>query len=66
MISSKAYFQISGCLFAIVGFFHLYRALMNLTLTLGTFEFPVWLSYVAGLFLWYLSYNAFKLSGKKR
>ena len=66
MISSKLFFQVTSLLFALVGFLHIVRVLTGFSLVYAGVYVPVWLSFIAGLFLWCLSYSAYKLSKKKR
>lgn len=65
-MGKKTYFQVTGCIFAVVGFFHLVRVFGGYNLIYNDWQIPVWMSFVAGVILWYLSYTAFKMGGKKR
>jgi len=58
----KNYFFISGVLFGLVALLHLWRAFNSLPLVVGTWELPVWLSWVAFIIVGFLSYWGFKLS----
>ena len=62
----KTYLNCSGILFCVVGILHGYRALTGADLIYAGYYVPRWLSAVAALVLWYLSYHAFKLAGKKK
>jgi sterol desaturase/sphingolipid hydroxylase (fatty acid hydroxylase superfamily) len=60
----KNYIIASSVIFGIVSLLHLWRAVSNLPLNVGVWELPVWLSYLAFIFIGFLSYWGFKL-GKK-
>lgn len=63
MLSSKMFYKISGVVFAVVGLLHLLRVVLGWNLVYAGWDFPAWLSLVAAVFLAYLSFSAFKLSG---
>ena len=65
MVSSKTFFKTSSFIFCVVGFLHLSRIFTGYGLSYAGFEVPVWLSFIAGIFLWWLSYNAYKLGKRK-
>jgi len=58
---TKSYIITTKVVFVIVALLHLLRAINNLPLIIGTWEFPVWLSWVAFIFAGALSVWAFKL-----
>ncbi len=63
MLSSKMFYKIAGVVFAIVGVLHLLRVILGWNLVYAGWDFPAWLSLVAAVVLFYLSFNAFKLAG---
>ena len=62
----KTYLRVSGTLFCLVGILHGSRVVTGADLVYAGYAVPAWLSGVGALFLWYLSYHAFKLAGKKK
>ena len=60
----KTFFLFVGIIFTIVGILHLLRAVFSWSLQVGTFNIPLWTSWVAVVILAYLSYTAFKFSKK--
>jgi len=46
---SRQYIAVSGAIFGIVALLQAVRALIHLPLHLGTFEVPVWASWIAAL-----------------
>lgn len=65
MLSAKSYLKATSFIFCIVGFAHLIRLLLGLNLVVAGWNVPLWISIIGFLVPWYLSYNAYILSGKK-
>jgi hypothetical protein len=57
------FYKVAGVVFAIVGVLHLLRVLLSWNLVYAGWDVPAWLSLVAAVVLFYLSFNALKLSG---
>jgi hypothetical protein len=57
------FYKVAGVVFAIVGVLHLLRVVMGWNFVYASWNFPAWLSLVAAVVLFYLSFNALKLSG---
>ena len=59
-MKQNTYNKVSGLVFAIVAVAHAVRAFNNWNLTVNGMVLPVWVSWVAVLFLFFLSYQALK------
>jgi hypothetical protein len=59
-MKQTTYNKFSGLVFAVVAVAHAVRAYNNWTITVGTFELPVWVSWVAVALLAYLAYQSLK------
>jgi len=57
---SSAYQKVSGSVFALVAIVHAVRAMQQIPVTVGTAEFPVWLSWAAVVVAGSLSAWAFR------
>jgi hypothetical protein len=57
---------IVGIVFLVVMLLHLARLVFNLNLALGSFDVPVWLSWVGVFITGYLSYSSFHFAAKKK
>jgi len=60
-INKKQLWLVNTSVFGTAALLHLWRALMHLPLSIGSFALPVWASFVAFLvagYLSYLNYNA--------
>lgn len=66
MLSAKTFFQLTSVIFCVVGLLHIIRIFTGYVLIYDTWSVPAWLSFVAGLFLWYLSYVAYQFSKKRK
>ena len=62
-MSAKMFYKLIGIIFAVVAVGHVLRLINGLSITVGTWSVPMWLSVVAAVVLGYLSYTAFKLGG---
>jgi len=65
-LSSKNYLQLTGVIFAVVAFVHVYRIFTGTPVTLGDWDAPVWVSILGAVFAGYLAWNAFSMGKKKR
>ena len=65
MLSRKTYNQVSGVIFFIVGLMHLLRLVNGWQINIAEWEIPMWASVLGLIAAWFLSYCAYKLSGKK-
>lgn len=63
-MSPKLFLGISGTLFAVIAMAQLIRALSGLQVLAGTFEVPLWASWVAAAVAGYLAVSAFILLRK--
>ncbi|HEX9503981.1 MAG TPA: hypothetical protein VF974_06755 [Patescibacteria group bacterium] len=57
----RDYMSVSMFIFLVIGLAHLWRALNQIPVNLGSFAVPVAVSWVAGVVALYLSYSAYKL-----
>lgn len=64
-LSGKGFFTIIGIIFGIVALLHFVRLIFGVTLVFGTFEVPLWLSWIGAAATAYLSYMSFYLAGRK-
>jgi hypothetical protein len=64
--SERTLLMLSGILFLIVALLHLARLAFGLDLALGTFEIPLWLSWVGVVITGYLSYASFHFAAMRR
>lgn len=56
----KTYMQLVTLIFLVVGLVHLYRAVNNLPLVVGTTHIPVIASWIAGVLALFLSHQGYK------
>jgi hypothetical protein len=59
-MSHNSYLKTSATIFLVVGLIHLLRVLGGWKLVLGTLIVPAWFSWLAVIFLAYMSYQGFK------
>ncbi|MGH9021478.1 MAG: hypothetical protein ACRDV0_10805 [Acidimicrobiales bacterium] len=64
--SERTLLILSGILFLVVALLHLARLAFGLDLALGTFEIPLWLSWVGVIVTGYLSYASFHFAAMRR
>lgn len=60
-MSTKLYSLVTGVIFALVALGHLLRLLMEPTIAIGSWQFPVWMSVVALIVTGFLSYEGFRV-----
>ena len=66
MFSAKTFLQLIGTIFGIIGLFHLLRLFFGWQIVLIGWLVPLWISSFGVIIAWYLAYNAFILSKKKK
>lgn len=54
----------AGFFFLAIGLLHVTRIIYNWDAFLGEWSMPLWISGVAALFVFFLSFQAFKISGR--
>jgi hypothetical protein len=64
----KKLMQLNMVVFGVVSLLHLWRAIAGLELNIGTFNLPVWASYIAFIFVGILAYLNYKFEqqGEKK
>tara|TARA_Y100000310_G_scaffold298005_1_gene331525 strand:+ start:1424 stop:1621 length:198 start_codon:yes stop_codon:yes gene_type:complete len=60
-MKDKNFHKTAGILFLVVGALHLIRAVMAWPLRVDTYDIGIWFSYLAGIFILWMSYWAFNL-----
>lgn len=60
-MNQRTYLQVTGLLLAVVAVVHLLRAVLGWEASIGGWDVPVWLSWVAVVIAGYLAYSAYKL-----
>lgn len=63
--TEKGFLTLAGLIFLIVCALHLLRLVFSWNLALGTFEVPLWLSWVGAIVTAYLSYSSLRLALRK-
>jgi len=64
-MKNRAFLKLSGAIFGLISILHLFRAVIGWQAQIGSWQIPLWLSWVSLLVAGYLSYTAFRLSNKK-
>ena len=64
-MSHKTFLTVSGTIFGVIALLHLARLLAGWPARIGTFEVPMWLSWVLGALAGYLAFSAFRLQGRR-
>lgn len=62
----RNFFRVAGAIFAVVAAAHLLRALFSVSLVIGTWSFPFWLSWVAVLAAAFLAYTSFVFAARSK
>ncbi len=60
-MNAKQYFQASGLIFTVICLVHAARVVQGWALSIGTWDAPMTLSYVAIVLAGFLAYSAWKL-----
>ena len=63
-MKQKNFLITAGSIFGIVSVLHLWRSVLSLPMVVGNWNVPLWISYIAVIVLWIMSYSAFKLAKK--
>jgi len=58
-VSKRRFFMLVGIVTAIVGLAHLARLALGVDVAIGSFQFPIWLSWVGAILTIYISYASF-------
>ena len=66
MLSTKNYLQLTGVIFVVIAFVHVYRLFSGMPVLLGNWNAPMWVSVVGAVVAGFLAYSAFILGKKKR
>ncbi|MBI2143453.1 hypothetical protein HYU20_03900 [Candidatus Woesearchaeota archaeon] len=56
----KTFLAVTGVIFLVVAVLHLLRAVLGWSAVIGSFEVPIWLSWVAAVVAAYLAYSALR------
>ncbi len=56
----KTFLSVAGAIFSVIAVLHLLRAVLGWKAVIGSFEVPMWLSWVAFAGAAYLAYSALK------
>ena len=64
-MNQKLFLTVSGTIFSVIAFLHLARILAGWPAHIGTFEVPIWLSWVSVVVAGYLASSAFRLRGRR-
>ena len=63
-MNQKTFVTVSGSIFGVVAVMHLARIVQGWPAQIGTFEVPMWLSWVAMAVAGFLAVSAFRLKGR--
>jgi hypothetical protein len=63
-MQKNTYIAVSACIFLIVGIIHVIRAVGGWDIIIGSVDIPGWLSWIACIVAFTLSYFGFKYSKK--
>ena len=64
-MSQKVFLTVSGTIFSVIALLHLTRILAGWPAHIGTFEVPMWLSWVSVGVAGYLAISALRLRGRR-
>ena len=64
-MSREGFLTVSGTIFGVIALLHLARLVAGWPAHIGTFEAPMWLSWVAVVVTGYLALSAFRLKGRR-
>lgn len=54
------FIRLATVTFAVVGFIHLYRGFFGLPITIGTWQGPIWVSFLESGFFLFLAYSGLR------
>ena len=63
-MNQKTFVTVSGSIFGVIAVMHLARIVQGWPAQIGTFEVPMWLSWVAMAVAGFLAVSAFRLKGR--
>jgi hypothetical protein len=61
-----AFLKIMGAIFALISILHLLRSIFQWPAQIGTFQIPMWFSWIAIVIAALISYTAFQMSVKRK
>ena len=64
-MSQKVFFTVSGTMFGIITLLHALRLLLGWPAYIGTFEVPMWCSWVSVALAGSLAFSAFRLQRRR-
>lgn len=64
-MSQKAFLTVSGTIFGVIALLHLARLLAGWPAHIGTFEVPMWLSWVSVALAGSLAFSAFRMQRRR-
>lgn len=65
-VRERTYLMVAGVIFTIVSLAHLWRLFSSAPLVLGSWEVPLWLSWIGVMVAVYLAYTSFHLAMRLR
>lgn len=65
-MNQQVFLAISGTIFGVIALLHLARLLASWPARIGTFEVPMWLSWVSVAVAGFLAFSAFRLKSRHR
>ena len=63
-MSQKVFLAVSGTIFGLIALLHLARLVADWPARIGTFDVPLWFSWVGLAIAGYLAFSAFRLKGR--
>ena len=64
-MSQKTFLTVSGTIFGVIALLHLARLLAGWPAHIGTFDVPMWLSWLSVVVAGYLAFSAFRLQRRR-
>ena len=64
-MSQKTFLTVSWTIVSVITLLHLARLLAGWPARIGTFEAPMWLSWISVVVAGYLAFSAFRLKGRR-
>ncbi|MBI2137588.1 hypothetical protein HYU12_03655 [Candidatus Woesearchaeota archaeon] len=62
LLSQKGFSLVAGIIFLVIAVLHLLRAVLGWSAVIGSFNVPVWFSWIAVFAAAFLAYSGFKLA----
>jgi len=63
-LKAATYFKLTSVIFAVIAVIHGYRAINDMQASLGSWDVPMWLTWILGIVALYLAYSGYQLSKK--